>query len=293
MPADLQVLMKTQGQSLEGAAAENEISIPLINATKRGGAGKKRGGAGKKGGGAGKKRRKETSEAQMTFNRRKSAQMASFTQEAAPPVTQVAATQVAAPPVTQVAATQVAAPPVIQVAATQVAAATILSSLQGAVVSPPGTQQVVSPPVTPSCTLRLKLNELHGRLTSRLQKCNEMLVSLHVPDATKTRSLQSGIAEARKVVDVEAGALLELCANGAAEDDKDDSMMCSQYGTTTANVRKIQRCCACDANPICNLLLPCLHGVCHGAKCTSLEKCPLCGDTQPLERIAKLHIYID
>lgn len=272
MPADLQVLIQTSG--LEGAAAETEISIPLINATNRGGAGKKRprrskGRAAKEKTGKRMDAGKNTSEqaAEMTFSRRKAAQMASFT--------------------------QVPTPPVIQVAPTQVAAATILSSLQVAVVSPPGTRQVVSPPVTPSCKLRQKLNELHGRLTTRLERCNEMLVSLHVPPATKTRSLQSGIAEARKVVDVGAGALIEMCANEAAEDDMDDSMMCSQHGTTTANVRKIQRCCACHANPICNLLLPCFHGVCHGAECTSLSKCPICGDAQPLERITKLHIYND
>lgn len=144
----------------------------------------------------------------------------------------------------------------------------------------------VSSTVTPT-TVREKLSALHDRLKSKLQRCSAMLVSLHEPATTQTRSVELVRTESRRVVDMEAGALLDTCENAAEDDD----IIMSQYGTTTANVRKIQSCCACQLNPICNLLLPCCHGVCHDETCTNLTKCPVCNTT--LETVARLHIYIE
>ena len=149
--------------------------------------------------------------------------------------------------------------------------------------------EVDAPAVTP-CTRREQLSQLHTELRSKLAQCTACLVSLYQAPTTQTRSIRAQTTEARRIVDVEAGALLQACEDGHAEDD---NIIASQYGTTTVNVRKIQSCCACSMAPICNLLLPCCHGVCSAEACISLLKCPMCCDKQPLERIAQLNIYTE
>lgn len=151
--------------------------------------------------------------------------------------------------------------------------------------SPPEDTHTAATP-TPSTSEQIR--KVHSNLTCKLNQCTQILINMHQTPSTQTRTAAVANIDARRILHAEATALIETCQN---EQQQEDELLLSQYGTATVPSCKIKRCCACDTAPIKNIILPCGHGLCSQPLCANVGKCPLCGDERQVHSVTQLHIF--